>query len=81
MVEMTRKKRKRKLPDEGVIEKPDVPIRKEIQEVKKVKCPWCGSRRVFQNSGSKSGIVYYRCGRCVDGETGDWTTFKVWIAE
>lgn len=80
LVATVKRKRKKKA-EPPPIEKPEKPVNELYQELKKVRCPWCDSSRVFQNSGSRSGIIYYRCGRCVDGETGDWTTFKVWLAE
>jgi hypothetical protein len=79
MVEMTKRKRRRSIPEDA-IEKPDVPIRKEIQQVEKVKCPWCGSMKVWKRN-EVGKVLYYQCRKCVDHETEDWTTFKVLLSQ
>jgi ssDNA-binding Zn-finger/Zn-ribbon topoisomerase 1 len=75
MVEMTKRKRRRSIPEDA-IEKPEKRISKDIQEITKVKCPWCGTLKVWRKE-ERGGTVYYQCRRCVDPDTENWTRFKV----
>jgi ssDNA-binding Zn-finger/Zn-ribbon topoisomerase 1 len=79
MVEMTKRKRRRNIPDEA-LEKPETPLESEIQEIKKIKCPWCGSLKVWRRV-EKSSTVYYQCCNCVDPDTENWTMFKVRVID
>lgn len=63
----------------GAIIRPDVKPRvnvREIQAKPKTKCEACGSDDV-ERYASSADADYYRCRRCVDPNTFDWTTFKV----
>jgi len=81
MKKSDRKKRKMSGPGSNTpkaLVKPKEISVKPAQVIEKIICPYCRSKRI-QSNGTHGRIRYYRCLRCVDPETGTWTTFKVII--
>lgn len=64
----------------GAIPRPELDRPLAAQRVVPVECPWCKTRDVRYFSKWAS-TRYYRCRRCADPHTGEWSSFKVLEAE